>query len=107
MYNFQDLLKQIRKEGNLTQEELARALGVSTILISMIEAGQKEVSRGFLEKLADKMGVHPSSIAPFVFHNENAGKLSKVEKKLIGVGEKIQKYLIMVKSKGLKKYARL
>ena len=106
MYNFPDLLKQIRKEGNLTQEELARVLKVSTILISMIESGQKDVSKNFLEKLAKRMGVRPSSIAPFVFHNENTNNLSKIEKQLIVLGEKIQKHLIMVKAKDLKKYAQ-
>jgi len=104
MYNFQDLLKQIRKESDLTQEELARALDVSTILISMIEIGKKEVSRNFIEKLAEKLDVHPSSIAPFVFTEDDSTNLSGVEKKLISVGEQLQTYLIKTQSKRLKKY---
>jgi len=104
MYNFRNLLKQIRKESDLTQEEFARALSVSTILISMIETGQKEASKNFVEKLAEKLDVHPISIAPFVFTEDNAIKLSGVEKKLILVGEQVQNYLIKTKSKRLKKY---
>lgn len=104
MYNFQNLLKQIRKEGDLTQEELARALDVSTVLISMIETGQKEVSKNFVGKLAEKLDVHPSSIAPFVFTGDADTNLSGVEKKLISVGEQLQAYLIKTKSKRLKKY---
>jgi len=104
MYNFQDLLKQIRKEGDLTQKELAHALDVSTILISMIETGQKEVSKNFVEKLAEKLDVHPSSIAPFVFTEEEAVNLSGIEKKLISVSEQLQTYLIKTKSKRLKKH---
>lgn len=105
MYNFQDLLKQIRKEGDLTQEELAKVLNVSTILISMLETGQKEASKNFIERLAEKLGVHPSSIAPFVFSEENIKDLSGVEKKLISLGEQLQNYLIKTKSRRLKKYA--
>jgi transcriptional regulator with XRE-family HTH domain len=104
MYNFQDLLKQIRKEGNLTQEELARALDVSTILISMIETGQKEVSKNFVEKLAERLDVRPSSIAPFVFVDDDVANLPALEKKLISLGEQLQTYLIKTKSKRLKKY---
>lgn len=104
MYNFPDLLRQIRSEGDLTQEELARALKVSTVLISMIETGQKDVSKNFIEKLADKLDVHPSSIAPFVFIGDNMQKLSNIEKTLVAVGEKLQIYLIKTKSKKLKQY---
>jgi transcriptional regulator with XRE-family HTH domain len=104
MYTFPELLKQIRKESNLTQEGLAEILGVSTILISMIEAGQREVSRNFVLKLADKMKVRPSSIIPFIFFDNTSrgNNLSGPEKKLISFGEKLQKYLIKVKSKNLK-----
>ena len=104
MYTFPELLKQIRKESNLTQEGLAEILGVSTILISMIETGQKEVSRNFVIKLADKMKVRPGSIIPFVFFDNSANNndLTGPEKKLISFGEKLQKYLIKIKSKNLK-----
>jgi transcriptional regulator with XRE-family HTH domain len=103
MYTFPDLLKQIRNEGGLTQEQLAKVLDVSTVLISMLETGQKDVSKNFIEKLADKLDVHPSSIAPFVF-TEESQKLSGVEKKLVAVGEQMQNLLIKTKSKKLKQY---
>ncbi|MBI4992490.1 MAG: helix-turn-helix transcriptional regulator [Candidatus Harrisonbacteria bacterium] len=107
MHTFPELLKNIREQGNLTQEELARALGVSTILISMVETGQKEVSKNLVIKLADRLGVHPSSIMPFVFigENDNLPNLSGIEKTFVEWGEKLQNYLIKVKSKKLKKYA--
>ena len=105
MYNFQDLLKQIRKESDLTQEELARVLDVSTILISMLETGQKDVSKNFIEKLAKKLNVHPSSIAPFVFTGDKKTKLSGIEKQMILISEKLQTYLIKIKAKNLKQYA--
>lgn len=104
MYNFQDLLKQIRRAGGLTQEEFARALNVSTILISMLETGQKDASKNFIEKLAKILDVHPSSIAPFVFTQDETTKLSGIERSMISVGEKLQIYLIKTKAKKLKKY---
>jgi transcriptional regulator with XRE-family HTH domain len=106
MRTFPELLKKIREEGGLTQKELARALGVSTILISMVETGQKEVSKNLVIKLAAALGVHPSSIIPFVFidKGEKLPNPSGMEKSFIGWGEKLQNYLIKVKSKKLKRY---
>lgn len=107
MYTFQDLLKKIRASANLTQEDLAKILEVSTVLITMIETGQKEVSRKFIENLAQKMDVHPSSITPFAFIEEDidVNKLPETEKTMMKYGEKLQKYLIDQKAKNLKKYA--
>lgn len=107
MYTFSELLRQIRGEGNLTQAELAKILGVSTILISMIETDQKEASKAFIRKLADKLETHPSSIMPFMFFEDDIAikKLSGLERTLISLGEEFQNYLIRIKSKKLKKYA--
>lgn len=104
MYNFQDLLKQIRKKSDLTQEEFARVLDVSTILISMIETGQKDASRNFIERLAEKLDVHPSSVAPFVFIGDETQRLSGIEKKMILLAEKLQTHLIETKAKRLRQY---
>jgi len=106
MYTFVELIKKIRNESGLTQSEFAKALGVSTVLISMIETGQKEVSKSFIIKLADRLEVHPSSIMPFVFMDKKASskELSGLEKSLIELGEKLQDYLIHKKAKELKRY---
>ena len=107
MYNFPNFLKRIRKIGGLTQPELAKALGVSTILVSMIESGQKKVSKGFVVKLSKWLDIHPGSISPFLFedHPVNLNKVSKLEKSLFKIGLKIQNQLIESKVKKLKKYA--
>jgi len=108
MYSFAELLKLIRKEAHLTQEMLAKILGVSTILISMIETGQKKVSKVFIKKLAAKLDVHPSTLAPFVFteNMESSKNLSTLEKQLLEIGTKLQSHLIKVKSKNLKSNAK-
>jgi transcriptional regulator with XRE-family HTH domain len=107
MYTFPQLIKKIRKEADMTQEEFAQALDVSTILIAMVEGGQREVSKNLLRQLADRLSVHPSSITPFLFADEKLGKnnLSQVEKKFIKLGEQLQDYLIKNRAKLLKKYA--
>ncbi len=107
MYTFSELLKEIRSESDLTQKEFASALSVSTVLISMIETKQKEASKAFIIKLAEKLEVHPSSITPFILLDDdfNKGNISEIEKKFIEIGEKLQKHLIKNKSKKLKKYA--
>ena len=105
MYTFPDLIKQIRKESNLTQNEFAKRIGVSTVLISMIETGQKNVSKSLVKKLSTKLGVHPSVLAPFVFTEniKSSPPLSTLEKQLLEVGTKMQLHLIKVKSKNLRK----
>ncbi len=106
MHTFTELLKNIREEGELTQEELARAIGVSTILISMVESGQKDVSKNLVVRLAKGLDVHPSSIAPFAFIDKSSElkKTTGIEKTLVSLGERLQDHLIMIKSKRLKKY---
>lgn len=106
MYSFPELLKRIRAASGLTQGQLADVLGVSTILVSMVETEQKEVSKKFIRLLAEKMDVSPTSITPFLFFEKDGGmeKISNLEKSLIEFGEKLQKYLIDTKAKNLRKY---
>jgi len=107
MYTFPDLIKKIRDEAGLTQAEFAKALGVSAVLIAMVETGQKEVSKNLLIKIAELLNVHPSSITPFLFIDRE--KFSKdpsvIDKKFIEWGEKMQTHLIKDRAKLLKKYA--
>lgn len=106
MYTFPDLIKRIREKANLTQGELAGVLSVSTVLIAMIETGQKPVSKNFIERLAKKMDVHPSSITPFIFSGDEfmTEKLSLLEKSLLKIGESLQDYLINTKSVKLREH---
>ena len=107
MYTFPELIKKIREEAGLTQAEFAKALGVSAVLIAMVETGQKDVSKNLLIKIAAGLKVHPSSITPFLFTTEGKEKpVSKIEQKFIKWGEKIQAYLIEDRAKLLKQYAK-
>ena len=75
----------------------------------MIETEQKEVSKGFLLKLAMCLDVHPASITPFLFTNQNLNKnnINGVERLLLEWGEKMQNLLIHDRAKKLKKYAKI
>lgn len=108
MHTFQELLKRIRRESDLTQEEFARVLGVSTILVALLESGKREVSKAFILKLADKLEVQPGTITPFLLPNDKAEhlKLSRIERSLFGFGETLQTFLIEKRAKNLQKYVK-
>ena len=54
---FSEALRNLREERKLTQEELARALGVSRSTIGMYEQGKREPDFETEEKLADFFNV--------------------------------------------------
>lgn len=103
MYNFMELLKAIRAETGLTQSAFAEKLGVSTVLIAMLETGQKEPTKKFVNNLAEKMDVLPQSIIPFVYNvnKYNEKDMSKLEKQLIKLGMKFQSELVKKKAKNI------
>lgn len=100
--------QKIREEAGLTQEELANALKVSTILISMIESESRAPSKIFIANLAQKLGVRTGSLLPFISSTDDSDikTISSIEKSLIKLGEKFQMHLIRSKAKQLKKYVK-
>lgn len=107
MHTFPELIKKIRDEAGLTQAEFAKALGVSAVLIAMVETGQKDVSKNLLVKIAKGLKVHPFSITPFLFTiKDKTDNISDMEHKFIKWGEKMQTYLIENRAKLLKQYAK-
>lgn len=102
MKTFIEILKDVRKQAGLTQAQLAKRIGVSTILISMVESGQKQASKSLIVKLARAMDVHPSSIAPFMLVTIKS-QPSKTETLLVRFMEKLQELLIEDKSQNLRR----
>ena len=60
---FHKLLKILRETDELTQEQLAKKIGVSKQFICSIETGKKEISIALAKKITIKMGYSPE---PFV-----------------------------------------
>lgn len=58
-----DRIRQVRQTANLTQAELAEALGVSQPTVNRWETGETEPSRATLEQLADATGAAPEWLA--------------------------------------------
>lgn len=61
-------LKELRKEKRLTQEELAREIGISKITVLRWENGERQIKLDKAQKLADFFGV---SIAHLLCYDDN------------------------------------
>ncbi len=53
-------IRKLRKEQNLTLEELSKKTGLSLSYISLIERGLKNPSLKALEKIAEFFGINPA-----------------------------------------------
>ncbi len=104
MHSFPDLIKKIREEAELTQTEFAKKIDVSPVLVAMVETGQKPISKKMIEKIAEKLEVHPASITPFLYLDQDFSykKLGKLERLMIEQAERLQDLLIEKKSKLLR-----
>lgn len=57
MGNFENVLKKLRTSAGMTQEELAKRLGVSRSTIGMYESGSRKPDPAALESIADLFNV--------------------------------------------------
>lgn len=55
--NLPNMLKQVRKEKDITQTEIAEVLGISQKVYSTYEVGTREPNIDILIKMADYFGV--------------------------------------------------
>jgi transcriptional regulator with XRE-family HTH domain len=58
------MLKAWREKRRMTQEELAKFAGISTVYVAKIEAGDKVPSIQVLMKLAKALGVKAGELLP-------------------------------------------
>lgn len=59
---FGPVLRQLRLEKNLTQDQLSEMVGVASPFISMLESGHKYPNLEMIFKLADALGVPSGDI---------------------------------------------
>ena len=78
-------LKYLRKSENLTQQELATALGIAKSTVSMYENGQREPDFETLEAISDYFNVNMNTFFPNNEQPSGAGteELSEVKRNLI------------------------
>lgn len=81
MENTGTIIKKLRKEHHLTQEELGRIVGVQKSAIAKYEKGIiQNLKRNTIEKMADHFGVLPSYIMGI---SEDRVRLTDEESSLI------------------------
>ena len=59
---FGPVLRQLRLEKNLTQDQLSEMVGVASPYISMLESGHKYPNLEMVFKLAEALGVRPGDL---------------------------------------------
>lgn len=72
--SFGPVLRQLRMEKGLTQDQLSEMVGVASPFISMLESGHKYPNLEMVFKLADALGVRPGAMLDAVEerHNHNS-----------------------------------
>ncbi len=60
--SFAEVLREIRQENGLSQEELADRAGLHRTYISQVERGLKSPSLRSLEQIAQALGLPPSAL---------------------------------------------
>ncbi|MCS7202576.1 MAG: helix-turn-helix transcriptional regulator [Dictyoglomus sp.] len=73
--NIGDKIRKIRKQKNLTLEELSKKTGLSLSYISLIERGLKNPSLKALEKIAECLDISPS----IFFREEDIDEKESIE----------------------------
>lgn len=84
LHNF---LQQLRLERALTQEDLAKKLGVSRQAVCLWEKGKREIKASTLNKIAEVLGVDMEEVLkskrPLQFTQRKKGKLNKRQIKTV------------------------
>lgn len=62
LVSFGRVLRQLRKDAGLTQEQLALEAGIERNYVSLIERGINQPALRMIFKLADALGTSPSEI---------------------------------------------
>ena len=85
---FPDMLSYLRKREKLTQDELARALGIGRSTLASYERGLREPNFEMLETIADYFNVNMSTLLGETERNETP-ELSAKRKAALDTVEKL------------------
>lgn len=84
---FGERLKELRKESELTQKELADKLSISSSAVAMYERGNREPSFEIMEEIADLFNVDMN----FLLGKSQERNATQINIKISAGGEKEQK----------------
>ena len=105
---FKDKLKEIRKDRNLTQEQLAEKANISIRTIANYESGKREPNVEILVKISNALGVQVNDF----YDNSDIAKINKKEiskiDKTYSILQEINDSSLEIKNKELKRcYERI
>lgn len=120
MNNMGAIIKQLRLQKGLTQEELGKVIGVQKSAIRKYESGMvQNIKRSSIKKLADFFGVSPSYLLGYedssttitnnngIIGDQNHGNTIIVETSSESVGEIEAELLALCKKMSLQQKAKL
>lgn len=120
MNNMGAIIKQLRLQKGLTQEELGKVVGVQKSAIRKYESGMvQNIKRSSIKKLADFFGVSPSYLLGYedssttitnnngIIGDQNHGNTIIVETSSESVGEIEAELLALCKKMSLQQKAKL
>lgn len=59
-------IRELRERRQLTQEELAAAIGTSKMQVSRLERGERRLTQSWMERIGQALRVHPAELLPAV-----------------------------------------
>lgn len=120
MNNMGAIIKQLRLQKGLTQEELGKVIGVQKSAIRKYESGMvQNIKRSSIKKLADFFGVSPSYLLGYedssttitnnngIIGDQNHGNTIIVETNCESVGEIEAELLALCKKMSIQQKAKL
>lgn len=98
---FADVLRRLRKQDGLTQNDIARRLGIAKSTVSMYECGRREPDFETMEAIADLFNVDMNQLTD---HTASSHPLSPSERELLAAYRAASDDDRMIVDTVLKKY---
>jgi len=80
-------IKELRKRGGLSQDQLAEKIGIESKYLSRIEVGKRQPSLETLEHIADSLQVEMKELFDFEHHDSEATSPRGIEDALVGASK--------------------
>lgn len=88
-------IQEFRKRKNLTQEQLAEAVGIDTISISKIETGRSYPTSENLAKIAQILSVEPAEFFMFSFNKSDKDIVDEIKLAIDNISKDSKKLTLL------------